>query len=266
LLATRIITGLLLGGAITVTVLFLPTEVAAVLFGALWLLGAWEWASLARLSAASRAAYVALLCVCMLLGMLVIAPRLVVEPAVAIATLWWLVALGAVLTYPRSFAPPVVAIIGFVVLLPSWGILSYLHSVEPRGRALTMTVLVIVWAADVGAYAAGRVLGRVKLAPKVSPGKTWEGVTGGVVLAAAAAYVAAQLLELPAASLVGLGVATALVSVVGDLTVSMFKRNVGIKDSGRLLPGHGGVMDRIDSLTAAVPVFALGLYLAGVLT
>jgi phosphatidate cytidylyltransferase len=128
-----------------------------------------------------------------------------------------------------------------------------------------MTLLVIVWAADVGAYAIGRWLGRVKLAPKVSPGKTWEGVTGGVLLAALAAWAAAVLLGLPAAPLIGLGIATALASVVGDLTVSMFKRNVGLKDSGTLLPGHGGVLDRIDSLTAAVPIFALGLKLAGLL-
>ena len=129
---------------------------------------------------------------------------------------------------------------------------------------LALTALAIVWAADVGAYAAGRMLGRVKLAPKVSPGKTWEGLCGGVALAALVALAAAILLRLPPVSMVALGVVTALVSVVGDLTVSMFKRNVGVKDSGALLPGHGGVMDRIDSLTAAVPVFMLGVRLAGI--
>ncbi len=125
-----------------------------------------------------------------------------------------------------------------------------------------MTVLAIVWAADVGAYTFGRWLGRIKLAPAVSPGKTWEGVSGGLLVAAAAAWIAAILIGLPAGALLALGVVTALVSVLGDLAVSVFKRNVGLKDTGTLLPGHGGVMDRIDSLTAAIPVFVLGLMLA----
>src|SRR5262249_5828361 len=104
--------------------------------------------------------------------------------------------------------------------------------------------------------------GRIKLAPAVSPGKTWEGVTGGLVAAAAAAWAAAILLKLPPGALLALGAVTALASVVGDLAVSLFKRNVGLKDTGTLLPGHGGVMDRIDSLIAAVPVFVFGLMLA----
>jgi phosphatidate cytidylyltransferase len=101
-------------------------------------------------------------------------------------------------------------------------------------------------------------LGRTKLAPAVSPGKTWEGVSGGLAAAGLAAAAAAAWLELPWLPLVALGMATALISVLGDLTQSMFKRNVGLKDSGKLLPGHGGVLDRIDSLTSSVPLLALG--------
>jgi phosphatidate cytidylyltransferase len=264
LLATRFITGAFLGGVITIAVLFLPNPGAAIVFGALWLAGAWEWGSLVRLTEARRVAYVAVVLGCMVLA--AFAP----EPdgaavAVALATLWWAIALGAILTYPRSFHAGTVAAIGLIVLLPSWLTLIVLHSAEPLGRALAMTVLLIVWAADIGAYGIGRWLGKVKLAPKVSPGKTWEGVTGGVAAAALVAWAAAAVLALPQLPLIAVGVATALVSVVGDLTVSMFKRNVGLKDSGTLLPGHGGVMDRIDSLTAAVPIYALGLKLAGVL-
>jgi phosphatidate cytidylyltransferase len=139
-----------------------------------------------------------------------------------------------------------------------------LHGGMPHGRGLAMTLLAIVWAADVGAYAFGRWLGRTQLAPAVSPGKTWEGMAGGLLLAGLAAGIAAVWLDLPVARLAALGVVTALVSVLGDLTQSMFKRNVGLKDSGKLLPGHGGVLDRIDSLTAAIPVFAGGLLLLGV--
>jgi phosphatidate cytidylyltransferase len=183
-----------------------------------------------------------------------------------VALVFWLLAFFAVLSYPRQFAMTTVAVAGFIVLVPSWLLLAQLHGTAPLGRGLAMTVLAIVWAADVGAYTFGRLFGRVKLAPAVSPGKTWEGVTGGVAAAAAAALGAALLLKLPAGALVAIGVATALVSVVGDLTVSVFKRNVGLKDSGTLLPGHGGVLDRIDSLTAAVPVFVLGIRAAGILS
>jgi phosphatidate cytidylyltransferase len=176
------------------------------------------------------------------------------------ALVWWLFALVLVVRYPRTFSPTFVALAGIVVLLPSWTLLVRLHGNDALGAKLAFTLLLIVWAADVGAYAFGRLFGRTKLAPAVSPGKTWEGVTGGLVTAGLAAALAASWLGLPATRLVPLAVATALISVLGDLTQSMFKRNVGLKDSGRLLPGHGGVLDRIDSLTAAVPVFVVGLW------
>ena len=264
MLVTRIITAIVLGVAVTATILFLPTQIAAAMLAVLWLAGAWEWAGLARLAGQQRALYVALFALCMFPALFTFG-RSAATLILAIALVWWLVALVALWNYPRRFSMVTVALAGFVVLLPSWALLIHLHGLGPRGPELAMTVLVIVWAADVGAYGFGRWLGRVKLAPKVSPGKTWEGVSGGVAAAAAAAWAAAVWLDLPAGLLVGLGIATALISVVGDLTVSMFKRNVGLKDSGKLLPGHGGVMDRIDSLTAAVPVFVLGMKFAGLL-
>ncbi len=125
------------------------------------------------------------------------------------------------------------------------------------GPVLVLIMLVIVWAADIGAYFVGRAVGRVKLAPQVSPGKTWEGVIGGLAAATLAAIVAAGWAGLTIAQGVGLGISVAAISVIGDLTVSMFKRNAGLKDSGRLFPGHGGVLDRIDGVTAAAPLFAI---------
>lgn len=263
MLTTRIITAIVLGGAVTASVLLLPTVVAVAVLAILWIAGAWEWAGFAKLEARGRVAFVAVLLLLMGATLAAIGPMLA-DVTLAVALGWWAVALAAVLSYPRTFATPVVILAGALVLVPSWALLAHLHGGGQLGHALTMTVLVIVWAADVGAYAAGRMFGRVKLAPHVSPGKTWEGVSGGLVLAGLAAWLAARLLGLPGLALVSLGLATALVSVLGDLTVSMFKRNAGLKDSGRLLPGHGGVLDRIDSLTAAVPVFVLGLKLAGV--
>ena len=120
--------------------------------------------------------------------------------------------------------------------------------------------LALVWAADTGAFFAGRWLGRVPLAPRVSPKKTWEGVFGGMVASALVAWFAANFLfTVDVWPFVLTCVAVAAVSIVGDLTESMLKRAVGLKDSGSVFPGHGGMLDRIDSVTAAAPalVFAL---------
>jgi phosphatidate cytidylyltransferase len=261
LIRARIITGALFGGLLICVVLFLSTPLAAVVLGALWILGAWEWAGLANLQAGGRIVYASGCAACMLVLYLYADTRALYGLLIiALASL--LLAFVAVLTYPRKFGMATVGAAGFVALVPSWLLLVRLHGALPLGHKLALTVLAIVWAADVGAYTFGRAFGRIKLAPAVSPGKTWEGVTGGLVSAAVAAWLAAILLGLPAGALLALGVLTALASVVGDLAVSVFKRNVGLKDTGTLLPGHGGVMDRIDSLTAAIPVFVLGLMLA----
>ncbi len=263
MLGARIITGAILGIAIVATLLFLPTRAVAAIFGVLWLIGAWEWAGFARLGGLRRFAYVALLAACLGAGWLRL--DLVVGPPLFVVTIaWWTVALVAVVTFPRAFGMPLVAVLGLPVLLPAWWLLVTLHA-GAQGPQLGLTLMSIVWAADVGAYAFGRWLGRVKLAPAVSPGKTWEGVTGGILAAAVAAGTAARLLGLPVAGLIAVGIATALVSVLGDLTESMFKRNVGLKDSGALFPGHGGVLDRFDSLMAAIPIYVIGLIWLGVI-
>ncbi len=177
--------------------------------------------------------------------------------------IWWAVALLWVQGYPSSAllwgSVPVRLIMGVLVLLPPWLALSWLATLA-NGRWLIILVVVIVAATDIGAYFAGRAFGRHKLAPSVSPGKTLEGLVGGLLLAML--VVAAILLFSPALRALwwqwGLVVAfTALASVLGDLLESMVKRHQGVKDSGTLLPGHGGLLDRVDSLTAALPVFAL---------
>jgi len=259
MLLARIITAVVFAAAITGAILFAPSSVAAAVLAVLWLAGVWEWAAFAKLPAAGRIGYTVLFAVSMAAawpwlgdqGLLVV---------LATALVWWFFAFVLVVRYPRSFSSAFVALAGILVLLPSWALLVRLHREGVLGAELAFTLLLIVWAADVGAFFFGRWLGRTKLAPAVSPGKTWEGVTGGLLAAGLAAGAAAAWLELPASRLVVLGVATALISVLGDLTQSMFKRNVGLKDSGRLLPGHGGVLDRIDSLTAAVPAFVVGLW------
>ncbi len=124
----------------------------------------------------------------------------------------------------------------------------------------------MVWAADVGAYFAGRRFGRVKLAPAVSPGKTWEGVLGGLLAALLVAWCGSWLLGMSSGLMLPVALSLALISVLGDLTVSLFKRNAGLKDSGSLFPGHGGVLDRVDGVSSAVPLFALQMQWSGLVT
>jgi phosphatidate cytidylyltransferase len=126
-------------------------------------------------------------------------------------------------------------------------------------------LLMLVIGADIGAFFTGRNFGRLKLAPHVSPGKTWEGAIGGLCAVAFVALGGALYFGLPALPCVAFGCAVGIFSVVGDLTESMFKRSAGLKDSGGLLPGHGGILDRIDSVTAAAPLYALGLFGSGVI-
>jgi len=264
LLRTRIVTALLLGSAITAVILWLPTWAVAAIVGVFWLGGAWEWAGLARWHGALRLAYLVGVLSLMLLLMWPGFGDGAAAWVIAVAALWWALALIWIQTYPRSIPSVLVAAAGPLSLVPAWFVLVWLHGTYALGPALALSVLVIIWAADVGAYLVGRSIGRVKLAPSVSPGKTWEGVIGGMLLATLASAAAALLLGFPLGTFVAIGLAAAMVSVVGDLTVSMFKRNAGFKDSGRLLPGHGGILDRIDSLAAAIPIFALGLTVAGI--
>jgi len=124
----------------------------------------------------------------------------------------------------------------------------------------------IVWVADIGAYFAGKQFGRVKLAPSISPGKTWEGVFGGLIMVAILTAVWTHFTGMELAVMLPFCLAVGALSVVGDLTVSMFKRTAGVKDSGKLFPGHGGVLDRVDSVSAAAPLFSLGLSWLGLVS
>jgi len=144
--------------------------------------------------------------------------------------------------------------------------LVFIHLHFEQGGWIMLYLLTLVWVADIGAYFSGRKFGKHKLAPGISPGKTWEGVAGGMMLNVLWMLIVFWLsngwgLEIWQFILVGL--ATTMISVVGDLYESILKREAKVKDSGKLLPGHGGVLDRIDSLIAATPVFLAGLYMAG---
>lgn len=239
----------------------------ALFIGVVITLGGWEWARLAGLQAQPARVGFAVFVALSLWGLYQL-------PALAgalllLGVLWWLLAVPLVLNYPQSsrYWDGVGGrlLIGLLILLPAWQGLVLLKQ-WPLANWLILAVMVLVWAADIGAYFFGKTFGRRKLAPRVSPGKSWEGLLGGLLVSllvtlGVGLYRGWALPELLLA-LVG-ATLVVLVSVVGDLTESMFKRQSGLKDSSRLLPGHGGVLDRIDSLTAAVPLFVVILWIAG---
>jgi phosphatidate cytidylyltransferase len=164
--------------------------------------------------------------------------------------------------FPTPIPQPIRWIAGVLVLVPLYIALLLLYTADPM---ILLFALLIVWVADSGAYFAGKAMGRVKLAPHISPGKTWEGVIGGLVAVVLLTVLRSFWVETDLAVLLPFCLAVGALSIVGDLTVSMFKRTAGVKDSGILFPGHGGVLDRVDSVAAAAPLFALGLGWAGII-
>ncbi|NMH64561.1 phosphatidate cytidylyltransferase [Shewanella salipaludis] len=191
---------------------------------------------------------------------------------ISLGAIWWAVALLLVVSFPHSgrlwqTSPMLKSMFGQLTLLPCFASLIALKSLDTLsqpyyGGTLVFLVMLVVWATDSGAYFAGKTFGRIKLMPKVSPAKTLEGLAGGLLttmlVVAGVMYVSP---EQELGLVIGVTLFTALASALGDLSESMFKRVACIKDSGTILPGHGGVLDRIDSLTAALPVFTL-IYLA----
>lgn len=269
---TRILTALVLIPFALGIVFYLPNEGFAVLVAAILGIGAWEWGGFLRSSSQVRIAYLVLNLAGFGLIWLCLDNLSFNALLLSVALLWWCLASVWVVIYPRGFGSGqpnrlMVAVTGLLVLLPCFMAMVALHGRGDNGPWQLMVVVAAMWAADSGAYFAGRFLGRHKLAPRVSPGKTWEGALGGMIAGVLLIYAGGHwIYELDAASMQPFLVMGALVialSIIGDLTESMFKRATNIKDSGNLFPGHGGIMDRLDSLTAAAPCFLLGLQLLG---
>jgi phosphatidate cytidylyltransferase len=263
-LSKRIWTALVLVGVLLAVLVLLPPWATVILLTVLALAGAWEWSGFLLLtSPVLRAGYVLVMA-----ALLYAAWRFALDPArcellLALAVLWWLIALGWIVLAPRRVASWSAAAAGVLAVVPAWLALSRLRF-EPQGAQWVLFALVLVWVADIGAFFSGRRFGRVRLAPDVSPGKTWEGVLGGVAVSALVAVAGGLWFAVPLRVFVPLCLVVVALSVVGDLTESLLKRFAGVKDSGTIFPGHGGVMDRIDSLTSATPALVLGLMLLGV--
>ncbi len=276
MLRTRVLTAAVFAPLLIAAVLWLPPAAFSALIGVLFVVGAWEYGRLCGLAATL--------------------PRLIftvlVAGALAAAAYWvftfgqpvnwtaeWIILITLASVWLAGFARlgyfsteavsgrwrAVSLAFSFVFVLAVWYTLTRLR-LQPDGQWWVLLLLISVWSADVGAYFAGRAFGRHKLAPRISPGKTWEGVFGGVLLSALVVLLAAYLMPIWPVGLLGLTVVvatTVISSVGGDLYISLHKRRVGLKDSGNLFPGHGGVLDRFDSLMSGSVFFALSKFLFG---
>lgn len=276
MLKQRVITALVLAIIFIVALFGLPAGYFSFFVGAIVLIGAWEWACLAGFpSRLQRALYALFILVVLLLASFYLgfegeaSPNLdadAIRELLIAGCIWWAIALLLVQGYPSSallWGHKILRLLmGLLVLIPTWVALVYVRQQE-AGAWLVLLLMLIVAMADSGGYFAGKRFGKHKLASAVSPGKTWEGFAGGFIANCVLALILSLTLELSLLLMLVLVVPTSLVSVLGDLLESMLKRHAGIKDSGTILPGHGGILDRVDGVTAAAPVFALALLASG---
>jgi phosphatidate cytidylyltransferase len=260
----RIITGLLLGPLAIAAILLLGSDNFGLASLLLMLLAGWEWARLIGWQSTPQRLLFPLILLLLAAAIWQFGP-VTHQPIMIAAALWWLLALITVLRFGAAdslWHRSAVArgLAGVATLIPFWLALWQIHAT--RGAEWVIILLVVVWSADSGAYFAGRRFGRRKLAPQVSPGKSWEGATGGLLMTLLIALPLGHLWPshtLPLSAWLLLLIVLVIFSIVGDLSESLFKRIAGVKDSGTLLPGHGGILDRFDSLTAVAPLAWLGI-------
>lgn len=270
-LTKRVVTGAILASGVVLATLFLVEPWFAMVVAAFVLVGTWEWAGIAGWSSpASRLAYCAAS-----VPVLMAAAWLIQSPAGSVALfvcgfVWWLVALAWVVRVQQGLgldaldAPLVRVVAGWLTLVPAWAAVVELHAQAESGALMLLYLLLLVSTADSAAYFVGRRFGRRRLASRVSPGKSLEGAAGALLAVAVLAVTVTFFARVDApVGFVALSIVTAMASILGDLTESVFKRRAGVKDSGSIIPGHGGILDRVDSITAAAPVFVLGLLMQG---
>lgn len=280
---TRVLAALIMAPLAIGGVLLLPTAWLMLIAAAVCLVALWEWLKLADVEDL-LARNILLACNLAVMVALVWGSRsadgsttlALLQLVALLGVAWWLLAMLWLLhfdfasdhdTHARVFKLGA----GTLAVVPAWCAMGVIHATGPNGHQWLLLALFLVWAADTGAYFAGRTFGGKlfggrKLAPRISPNKTIEGLLGGVVLAVAVAVIGAKLIGTDNGALLGViavAIVTVLFSVVGDLFESLLKRHINVKDSSNLIPGHGGVLDRVDSVLAALPVFALGKAVLG---
>lgn len=264
MLKQRILTAIILIPLFIYLVLKLSDPAFYMMTAVIVIWGAWEWSPFMDVVKFPQCFFYPLAMIFILIFSLAIPIHIILFIAFA----WWLVALCLVSLYPGatrwwSKSIWVRAVMGLLVLVPCWRAINFIHASD-NGPYTLLFLFVLIWGADSGAYFVGRAWGKHKLAPAVSPGKSWQGLFGALLTTILIAFGSFYIFNIPQKIWLGataLCLITVLFSVLGDLFESMMKRNVGLKDSGQILPGHGGVLDRVDSLTAAAPIFILGTLL-----
>lgn len=267
----RIITALVLAPIAIGAILFLPHTAFALLLAGVCLVALWEWTRLLGFTQPWQRGTLIGTQALLLVGLWFAREAPLWWIAIGSGVLWWLVAMWWLKNFSFAAAPTrengwLKLAAGLFVVFPAWAATIELHGSDPRGPAWTLFGLALVWVADSGAYLTGSRWGkgRAKLAPRISPGKTWVGVYGALGLSALAALLGGWLLGARGGSLIGvvfLAMVTVAFSIVGDLFESLIKRHANAKDSGDIFPGHGGMFDRLDSMFAALPIWASGLAL-----
>ncbi len=267
MLKQRVITAIILASMIVGAVIFLSTQVLAMILALIICIASWEWAACAGFETLShKITYVSIILLCLMACLLLLDKQWILLIIVS-GFLWWFIAMFLVIYYQINITINlssrfIKAMIGAVILIPAWLSLVLIHA-KTSGASLILFLFFLVWLADSAAYFSGRKFGRKKLASNVSQGKSWEGVYGALSISFLFGVSYALYSDMNftyAIYFIVLVLFTVSFSILGDLVESMFKRMAGIKDSSNILPGHGGVLDRIDSLTSAAPVFFAGLW------
>lgn len=272
MLRQRIITAAVLAGLFLAGLFALPATGWTALAAAVLAVSAWEWCGFARGSRTARGVYAAATAaagVALAVGLGLATGRpgaLALVPVYGLALAFWLIGAPWWLARRPGSAPAwLILAAGWIVLIPTFLALVHLRNISP---VMLLAFMMLVWIADIAAYFAGRRFGRTRLAPSISPGKTREGLYGALAATAAfgvlwialfRVHVPALVRDLPGSTawMIAFVLVLTLLSVLGDLFESVLKRGAGLKDSGTLLPGHGGMLDRIDALTAVLPAAAL---------
>jgi phosphatidate cytidylyltransferase len=293
MLLQRIITALILVPLVVLAAFQLPSEYFSLLIGLITLLAAWEWTNLIGINSPVKRGLFLLALILPMLWLhfwtqfLELAAQVldwpdvrdysgVLEWLVIVPVLFWVLAMLLIRNTPVGVLNLKMRIryktlIGWVILLSAWLFLSRLRAFY--GSEMTLYFLVLIWAADIAAYFAGKKFGKTKLSPEISPGKTVQGMYGALIAGAVwgAAFIGYYsyrdgFVWMRVSDFILLSVLTVLISIYGDLFFSAVKRQRGVKDTGSLLPGHGGILDRIDSLIAAVPFFYAGIVVIGLMS
>ena len=258
-----------MGPLILWTIYALPEEYFALFPLVLVSMGAWEWSNFAGWTKPLQRGIFFVVNVFLFIAVLLLQNSELNILIIIISLLWWIICIPLLLSFPFSknnfiHTRTLKTVVGIILLLATLLSMVLIRNNPDYGSEYILYLILMIWFADSGAYFAGRTLGKNKLIPNVSPGKTWEGVFGALAITLVVALVAIKLLNISSSHttiFILITYVTVIYSIVGDLSESMFKRMANIKDSGHIIPGHGGILDRIDSLMSGFPVFFAGLWL-----